>query len=57
MFSIAVHDNAWVLISDGRRTIFFVNQGEAKLFDRHVIETRIDKKPATRHQGFDASGL
>ncbi|GDX38520.1 hypothetical protein LBMAG20_07350 [Methylocystaceae bacterium] len=43
MFSIAVHDNAWALISDGRRTIFFVNQSDAELFDRQIIETRIGK--------------
>jgi protein required for attachment to host cells len=56
MSSIAVHHNAWVLIGDGRRALFFVNQGDAELLDLRVIETRIDKNPATRDQGSDAPG-
>ena len=56
MSSIAVHHNAWVLIGDGRRALFFVNQGDAELLDLRVIETRIDKNPATRDQGSEAPG-
>ena len=56
MSSIAIHHNAWVLIGDGCRALFFVNHGDAELLDLRVIETRIDQNPATRDQGSDAPG-
>jgi len=32
--------NAWVLVGDGRRALFFVNQGDAELLDLRVTERR-----------------
>lgn len=56
MSVIAVHNGAWVLVGDGRRALFFVNQGDADILDLRVVETRIEDNPATRAQGSDAPG-
>lgn len=51
-----VSHGAWVLIGDGRRALFFRNDGDADLLDLRVIETRIDDNPPTREQGSDRPG-
>ena len=56
MERIVVRNDAWVLIGDGRKALFFINKGSPDLLDLRVLETRIDDNPATRDQGSDRPG-
>lgn len=56
MDRLIVRNDAWVLIGDGRRALFFVNKGSPDLLDLRILETRVDDNPATRDQGSDRPG-
>jgi len=56
MTIIAVHNNAHVLVSDGRKALLLQNHGDPDLLDLRVVEARVDENPATRDQGTDAPG-
>ncbi len=56
MERIVVRNDAWVLVGDGRKALFFVNKGSADLLDLRVLETRVDENPAAREQGADRPG-
>ncbi len=56
MTRIVVRNDAWVLVGDGRKALFFINKGSPDLLDLRVLETRVDENPATRDQGTDRPG-
>jgi protein required for attachment to host cells len=56
MSEFSVGNGAWVLVGDGRRALFFQNQGDAELLDLRVVETRVDDNPPTHEQGTDRPG-
>lgn len=56
MSRIVVRNDAWVMVGDGRKALFFINKGSPDLLDLRVLETRIDDNPATRDQGADRPG-
>lgn len=53
---VFVHNNAWVLIGDGRKALFLSNHGDPDLLDLRTVSVRLDDNPPTREQGTDAPG-
>ena len=56
MERIVVRNDAWVVVGDGRKALFFINKGSPDLLDLRVLESRVDENPATRNQGTDRPG-
>ena len=56
MDRLVVRNEAWVLVGDGRKSLFFINKGSPDLLDLRVLETRVDDNPASRDQGSDRPG-
>jgi protein required for attachment to host cells len=56
MVRVRVHNEAWVLVGDGRKALFLRNHGDADLLDLRRVSVRLDDNPPTREQGTDAPG-
>lgn len=56
MAGVLVRNKAWVLVGDGRRALFLINEGDAAEPDLRVLETLSDANPATHEQGSGAPG-
>jgi protein required for attachment to host cells len=56
MMRVRIHNNAWVLVGDGRKALFLRNDGDADLLDLRRISVRLDDNPLTHEQGADAPG-
>ena len=51
MAKLRVHNNAWVLIGDGRKCLILHNQGDAELLDLRRVSVRAAPSEPTREQG------
>ncbi len=51
-----VPHNSFVLVADGRKRLFFRNDGDADALNLVVVEAVEEINPATRHQVTDAPG-
>jgi protein required for attachment to host cells len=48
--------NAYVLVADGRKLLFFRNEGDSDYPKLQVEEKKVDDNPAARDQGTDTPG-
>jgi protein required for attachment to host cells len=48
--------NSCVLVADGRKMLFFRNEGDSEFPNLEVERKRVDDNPPDREQGTDASG-
>ena len=51
-----VPHNSFVLVADGRKMLFFRNEGDGEFPNLEVEGKRVDHNPPDRDQGSDASG-
>ena len=51
-----VPHNSFVLVADGRKMLFFRNEGDGEFPNLEIERKRVDVNPADREQGSDASG-
>lgn len=51
-----VPHNSFVLVADGRKRLFFRNEGDAEALNLTVVEALEEKNPATRDHVTDAPG-
>lgn len=56
MTGLAIEHDAWVVVGDGEKALFFRNQGDAAYPNLEVIEVMEHPNPATREQGTDRPG-
>ncbi len=56
MTHIVVHTGAWVLVGDGHKALFLINDGEPDLLNLRVLKVEQNINPPTREQGSDAPG-
>lgn len=56
MAKLRVHNNAWVLIGDGRKCLILHNHGDAELLDLRRVSVREAPSEPTREQGADRPG-
>jgi protein required for attachment to host cells len=56
MTRVRIHNEAWVLIGDGRKALMLRNTGDADLLDLRRASVRVDDNPPTHEQGTDAPG-
>ena len=49
------HDS-YVLVADGRKMLFFRNEGDAEFLNLEVERSRVDDNPPDREQGTDRPG-
>lgn len=49
-------NKAWVLVADGEKALFFVNEGSRNQPDFRVVRELEQENPATREQGTDQPG-
>ncbi|MGZ8312818.1 MAG: host attachment family protein [Allosphingosinicella sp.] len=48
--------NSYVLVADGRKMLFFRNEGDAEFPNLEVERKRVDHNPPAREQGSDRAG-
>lgn len=53
---IAVEHDAWVVVGDGEKALFFRNQGDAEYPNLEVLDVMDHENPPTREQGTDRPG-
>jgi protein required for attachment to host cells len=51
-----VPHNAFVLVADGRKMLFFRNEGDAEFPNLQIEKKRVDRNPATHEQAADLAG-
>lgn len=51
-----VPHNSFVLVADGRKMLFFRNEGDGEFPNLEVADKRVDDNPPDREQGSDVSG-
>ena len=56
MSGIRIAHDAWVLVGDGEKALFFRNEGDGLYPNLKVIRVLEQENPADRHQAADAPG-
>ena len=56
MAKLRVHNNAWVLIGDGRKCLILHNQGDAEILDLRRVSVREAPSEPTHEQGTERTG-
>lgn len=56
MTRVRIHNNAWVLVGDGRKALMLRNDGDADLLDLRRASVKVEENPPTHEQGTDAPG-
>jgi len=56
MTGVAIDHNAWVMVGDGEKALFFRNGGDVVYPDLQIIEVMEQDNPRTREQGADRPG-
>lgn len=51
-----IANQACVLVTDGRKSLFFRNEGDAEFPNLKAMQKRVDENPADREQKSDAPG-
>ncbi|HVY88558.1 MAG TPA: host attachment family protein [Hyphomonadaceae bacterium] len=53
---VTIDHNAWVMVGDGEKALFFRNEGDAIYPNLEVVDVLEQDNPATRDQGTDRPG-
>ncbi len=56
MARFRLEEGCWVLIGDGRKALFLVNEGDEKFPNLRRLAVRLHETPATHTMGSDAPG-
>lgn len=56
MAGVTIDHNAWVMVGDGEKALFFRNEGDTVHPNLEVINVMQNDNPATRAQGTDRPG-
>lgn len=56
MSGVTIDHNAWVMVGDGEKALFFRNEGDARYPNLEVIDVLEQENPPTRAQGTDRPG-
>jgi protein required for attachment to host cells len=56
MSGVMIEHNAWVMVGDGEKALFFRNEGDALYPNLEVVNVLEQDNPATRDQGTDRPG-
>jgi len=56
MSGVTIDHNAWVMVGDGEKALFFRNEGNARFPNLEVIDVLEQENPPTREQGTDKPG-
>jgi protein required for attachment to host cells len=56
MARFKLEEGCWVLIGDGRKALFLVNEGDEKFPNLRRLSVRLHETPATHDMGTDAPG-
>ena len=56
MTGVSIEHNAWVMVGDGEKALFFRNEGDATNPDLQIIEVMEQDNPRTGEQGTDRPG-
>ncbi|MEQ1610005.1 MAG: host attachment family protein [Hyphomonadaceae bacterium] len=56
MTAIAIDHNAWVMVGDGEKALFFRNEGDATYPNLEVVNVLKQDNPRTSEQGTDRPG-
>ena len=56
MTGVSIEHNAWVMVGDGEKALFFRNEGDATNPDLQIIEMMEQDNPRTGEQGTDRPG-
>jgi protein required for attachment to host cells len=56
MTGVSIHHNAWVMVGDGEKALFFRNEGDATYPNLQIIEVLKQDNPRTSEQGADRPG-
>jgi protein required for attachment to host cells len=56
MSRIQVAHNAWVMVGDGEKALFFRNEGDERAMNLQMVNVLEHENPSTRDQGTDRPG-
>ena len=56
MTGVSIDHNAWVMVGDGEKALFFRNEGDAKYPNLEVVDVLENDNPRTGEQGTDRPG-
>ena len=56
MTGVSIEHNAWVMVGDGEKALFFRNEGDATYPNLQVMEVMEQDNPRTSEQGTDRPG-
>lgn len=56
MTSVSIRHNAWVMVGDGEKALFFRNEGDETYPNLQIIEVLEQDNPRTSEQGADRPG-
>jgi protein required for attachment to host cells len=56
MAGVMIDHDAWVMVGDGEKALFFRNEGDATYPNLEVIDVLKHENPSTREQGSDRPG-
>ena len=56
MAGVTIDHDAWVMVGDGEKALFFRNEGDARFPHLEVVDVMEQENPPTREQGTDRPG-
>jgi protein required for attachment to host cells len=56
MSGVTIEHNAWVMVGDGEKALFFRNEGDEKFPNLEVVDVMEQDNPKTSEQGTDRPG-
>lgn len=56
MTGVSIDHDAWVMVGDGEKALFFRNEGDAQYPNLEVVDVLEQENPASRDQGTDRPG-
>jgi protein required for attachment to host cells len=56
MTGVMIDHDAWVMVGDGEKALFFRNEGDARFPNLEVVDVLEHENPSTREQGTDRPG-